>query len=434
MMSPSKEKLRGTLSLPAAVMVGLGSIIGGSVFATMGPAVEGAGGAAPLAFVAGAAPAYLTAYSYVRLVRRYPAAGGTVAYFNAAFGGGYLSASLNLMLIVCYACVASLYAGVFGTYLVKLFGSSSPMLERLASCMGVFVVAGMSLSSAPWVRRLGSRFDIAKFLVLGVFIAAALVSPVWSWENFDFSKWRPLESIATTSTTIFMSYQGFELIAAVKRPFRDERRALPWAFGFCLGLVTLYYASMAFCAVGNTDYDRVSLESRYLLSAVAERFMGAGGGMLLCLGALLASCSALRSDVFSVSQIPEDMAERHEMPPFFEPSGRGGRSGSILFFCSLLLIFVGLASVAELTAISSLGFLVVYAIVNVVSLRNTENTAFSRTMSLGGALLCVTAAGVLIERLAASPNASIVLSVSGAMLLLPFVWQAGYYLARRLLS
>lgn len=414
-----------------ALVVGLGSIIGGGVFATMGPAVVGAGGAAPLSFVAGAIPAYLTAYAYVRMARQYPHAGGTVGYFNLAFGGGYLSASVNLLLVVCYACIASLYAGVFGVYLADIFHWHTVLFERLLSCLGIILVAWMNLDSSPWARHVQGKLNAAKFLVMGVFIAAALMSPYWQWDNFKLVHWKPAGSIVAAGMGVFMSYQGFELIAAIRRPMKSEH-TMAWAFAWCLLVVTLYYAAVAWCLIGNVDYASVPAESGYLLSAVSRRFMGEGGSLLLCLGAVIASTSALNADVFSVSRLPEQMADKREMPRYFLPSQPGAKALGVIFLCGLLVLFVNLVTVAELTAISSLGFLVVYALVNLVSLRLVPRTRLSLMAGVLGSLACMSAAAVVAMQLVESGRV-VPMAVTCGMLVLPFVWQAVYYLVRRYL-
>lgn len=414
----------------SALTVGLGSIIGGGVFATMGPAVQGAGGAAPLAFVLGALPAYVTACSYCRMARRYPGQGGTIAYFNQAFGGGYLSGSLNLLLVVCYACIASLYAGVFGVYLAELFHWRTRLPEKLLSSFGVFLVAWLNLSAQPWTKQLQGKLNVSKFLIMGVFMAAALLSPFWNWENFETSDWGSSGSILATGMTIFMSYQGFELLAAIRRPMKNPTRTLPLAMGLCLGIATLYYGMMAFCTVGNVLFEDVEAESGYLISAVAYRLMGSGGGILLCLGAVMASLSALDSDVFSVSSLPEQMADKKEMPTYFLPSHAGARALGVLFLCGLLLLFVNLVSVVELTAISSIGFLVIYALANLVSMKITQRTTLALLLGWVGCITCLAAAGVVIFQLSQAPHRMLLLSICGGMLALPFLWQGIYYLVR----
>lgn len=412
-----------------ALAIGLGSIIGGSMFATMGEALQGAGGAAPLAYFLGSLPAWVTAYSYTRMARAHPAIGGTMAYFNIAYGGGYLSASLNLMLVVYYASVAALYSGIFGSYAGDLLHWHGGASQRILSCVGIAIVAWANMKPGSLSSRIQAPLNSCKFLIMGFFILAALLSPLWEWGNFSPTRWQGPSNVLMTGLTIFMSYQGFELITAIRRPFR--KRALPLAMALCLLVVTLYYCGVAFCTVGNVDYATAGEESSYLLSAVARRILGEPGGILLCLGAIIASTSAMNADVFSASDIPEEMAEQREMPRYFLPIHREARTLGVVFLCALLVLFVNLLSVVELTAISSIGFLTVYTLANLAALRITRRTRRSTIVSGCGCAICLASACAVAWQLFSGENSRLLIGVTVGMLALPFIWQAGYYLLRQ---
>src|SRR5215471_13090610 len=101
-----------------AFSIGIGGIVGGGIFATLGLAGSQARGATWLSFLVGGAVALLTAYSYVRLSLRYPGPGGTVTFLNRAFGTGLLTAWLDTLLVVAYVVIMALYAGAFASYVV----------------------------------------------------------------------------------------------------------------------------------------------------------------------------------------------------------------------------------------------------------------------------------------------------------------------------
>lgn len=428
-MTSSTGRAGKPCGIGAALAIGLGSIIGGSMFATMGEALQGAGGAAPLAYFLGALPAWITAYSYTRMASAHPSAGGTMGYFNLAYGGGYLSASLNLMLVVCYAAIASLYSGIFGDYVSDLCHWHSPTAQRIFSCLGIIVVAWVNIGRNTWSARAQGPMNTCKFLIMGAFIVIALSSPLWQWQNFSHIHWQRPGNIIITGLTIFMSYQGFELIAAIRRPFRPH--ALPIAMALCLLIVTLYYCGVSFCTVGNVDYATAATECDYLLSAVARRIMGEPGGVLLCIGAIIAAASAMNADVFSVSNIPEEMAEQHEMPRYFLPTHHDARALGVIFLCCLLILFVNLLSVDELTAISSLGFLAVYTLANLAALRITTHSRRAVILSAGGSLICFCAACTVAWQLFTGSDSALLIPITLGMLGLPFIWQAAYYFYRR---
>ena len=81
----------GEIGLLGALSIGIGGIVGGGIFATLGLAVADARGSAWLSFLVAGIVALLTAYSYSKLSVAFPSEGGTVAFLNRGFGGGFLS-------------------------------------------------------------------------------------------------------------------------------------------------------------------------------------------------------------------------------------------------------------------------------------------------------------------------------------------------------
>ena len=86
--TPAIQQQAPNLGPGGAFSIGIGGIVGGGIFATLGLAGSEARGATYLSFIVGAVVALLTAYSYVRLSLRYPGKGGTVTFITHAFGDG----------------------------------------------------------------------------------------------------------------------------------------------------------------------------------------------------------------------------------------------------------------------------------------------------------------------------------------------------------
>lgn len=99
-----------------AFSIGIGGIVGGGIFATIGLAVVESRGATYMSFLIGGVVALLTAYSYLRLSVTYPSRGGTVKFINQAFGEGIFTGSLNVLLIMSYVVLLAVYAYAFATY------------------------------------------------------------------------------------------------------------------------------------------------------------------------------------------------------------------------------------------------------------------------------------------------------------------------------
>ena len=70
---------QGDIGLLGALSIGIGGIVGGGIFATLGLAVSDARGSAWLSFLVAGVVALLTAYSYSKLSIAFPSTGGTFA-------------------------------------------------------------------------------------------------------------------------------------------------------------------------------------------------------------------------------------------------------------------------------------------------------------------------------------------------------------------
>src|SRR3954471_19195849 len=103
------------MSVRGAMLLGVGSMVGAGIFALLGEAGAGAGGAAWLSFLLAGVVAGLIGYTAVKLGVRYPSSGGLIAYLIAGFGNGrlvgiaswlgYLAAIVivGAMVAVCFA-------------------------------------------------------------------------------------------------------------------------------------------------------------------------------------------------------------------------------------------------------------------------------------------------------------------------------------------
>ncbi|MDD3765377.1 MAG: amino acid permease [Nevskiales bacterium] len=98
---PSRREAAG-LGFWSTAAIGVGGMVGGGIFAALGLSVELARGGAPLAFALAGVVAGVTAYAYARLSVRFPSQGGTVAFLDRAFGPGWLTGSLNILLWISY--------------------------------------------------------------------------------------------------------------------------------------------------------------------------------------------------------------------------------------------------------------------------------------------------------------------------------------------
>lgn len=74
---------KNSITLPGAVAMGTGVMIGAGIFALTGQIAELAGALFPLSFILGAVVTAFGAYTYIKMSNAFPTAGG-IALFGAA--------------------------------------------------------------------------------------------------------------------------------------------------------------------------------------------------------------------------------------------------------------------------------------------------------------------------------------------------------------
>ena len=89
--------LRRALGLPLLVLYGLGTKRGAGIYVLIGKVVERAGVHAPLAFLAGAPVATLTAFSYAEMSARFPKSAGAALYVERGLGSRRVSLAVGLL-------------------------------------------------------------------------------------------------------------------------------------------------------------------------------------------------------------------------------------------------------------------------------------------------------------------------------------------------
>lgn len=114
----------GSLSLPGAVAMGTGVMIGAGIFALTGQIAELAGNWFPLAFLLAAVVCGFSAYSYVKMANAYPSAGGIAMFLKKAYSRSTITGASALLMFFSMIINQSLVARTFATYSLEPFGGA----------------------------------------------------------------------------------------------------------------------------------------------------------------------------------------------------------------------------------------------------------------------------------------------------------------------
>ncbi len=373
--------------------LGVGGIVGG-LFPVLGVAIQIADAGAPLAFVVAGTIALITTYAYAKLTVAHPCRGGTVTFLNQAFGQGLFSGTLNLLLWFSYVVMLSFYLQAFGSYGVSLFTESTQSIwKHLLISLAILGTTGLNLLTANYIGKCQIWIVSFKLGILILFITMGI-------GHIDISRLEPasvssLQSIFAGAMVIFLSYEGFELIANTAEDIVNPKYTLPRVYYSVIGFVILLYVLIALVTLGAEPIEQILVARDSALAEVAKPIMGQLGSVLITIAALLSTISASNATLYGSSRFISVIAKSRG----FDGSQKNGidQSSIGLFITSgMTLLIANFFDTNRISTMGSAGFLLIFAAVNLANARLYSDTKSKQCISLLGAGICLVAIGMLI--------------------------------------
>jgi amino acid transporter len=377
-----------------AFSIGVGGMVGGGIFAVLGLTIALAHGAAPIAFAVAGLIALVTVYSYVKLSLRYPSEGGTIAFIVAGFGNGLFSALVNNLMLISYVIMLALYAYAFGSYgSALLLGSDVAWLHKALATGAIILFTFVNLMGAFMT---GKTEDVMVFVKLAILIVFAGVGMM----TLDPARlapdaWSAPVSVATGGLMIFLAYEGFELIANTAKDIKAPEKNLPRAYYGAVIFVILLYIAVAAVAVGNVSLHEAEHAKDYVLAVAAEPFFGKTGFTLIAVAAMLSTASAINATLYGGGRVSYLIAKLGELPEAFDRKIKQGYEGMIII-ALLSIIFTISFTLENISVAGSMGFLIIFSLVNLANFRLYKQTGGNRVISGFGFVLCISATAVLL--------------------------------------
>jgi len=384
---------KGKMGFWSVFAVGVGGIVGG-IFPVLGLSVQLTHGGAPLAFAIAGAVALITTYAYAKLSVAYPSRGGTVAFLNQAFGTGLVSGSLNIMLWLSYVVMLSLYFSAFGSYGASLFADSAQSFwKHLLISVVVVGMTGLNLRTADLIGLAQSWIVGFKLVILLLFIALG----IWGIDSQRLSpaSWPDLPELVAGGMMIFLSYEGFELIANTAEDVVNPVSTLPRAYYSAVVFVILLYVLIAVVTVGNLPVEQIVVARDYALAAAARPFMGQFGVVLVSIAALLSTTSAINATFYGSARFSYVIAQSRNKPQVLSNKVINKQHWGLFITSGLTLVIANNFDLSRISTMGSAGFLLIFTAVNLANARLYRQTQSLRWLSLIGAFFCVIALFVL---------------------------------------
>ncbi len=392
-----------------AYSIGVGGMIGGGIFAVLGLTLELARGAAPIAFLVAGLVALATAYSYAKLSVRYPSRGGTVEFLVRGFGPGLLSGWLNVLLLASYVIMMTLYSYAFGSYAsAMVFGGENWFTRTGFAWMVIGAFTILNALGAYIVGKVEDALVLFKVGVLILFSGAGLL--VGNPARLSPANWPPLLHVIVGGFVIFLAYEGFELIANAAADVAYPEKTLPRALYAAVTSVIAIYMLVAATAAMNLTYEQILKYRDYALAVAAEPALGELGFLLIGVAALASTASAINATLYGTARISYVVAKYGQLPRRLEKRVWRGATEGLIALALTTMIAVAVLPLESISLAGSLGFLTIFAAVNIVNYRLRRYTKANPLLALLGAAACIASAAILVAF-----NAANLVALEGAI-------------------
>jgi len=389
------------LGLKELVAMGVGGMVGGGIFSVLGLSIGIAGHAAPIAFAFGGIVAILTGWSYVRLGLCYRSDGGSFTYLEHAFRHRNIAGIGGWLLLVGYVGTLALYAYTFGVYGNALLGNppSNAFMPHLLSSGVLLAFLGVNLYGVAASGQSEDVLVMVKVLILSLFGFAGLayLRPDHLLPVFNTGGMGALMGAAL----IFVAYEGFELIPNAIQEMKDPEHDLVRGVIISILITTAIYILVSLVAVGNLLPDEINRYKEYALAVAAKPFLGEAGFVLIGLGALLSTASAINATLFGTARLGMVMSQEAAIPKIFSHKERMKDipDVSLIAITAVTLLFVNTANLDMIASFASSTFLLIFTLVNLSALKLRRKIAIHPALPLLGLGLSLASWVVLVAYL-----------------------------------
>ena len=411
-----------------AISIGIGGMVGGGIFAVLGLAVSLSKGGTPIAFLFAGLIAFLTAYAYAKLSKKYPESGGTVKFIHEQFGDGTFGGGVNNLLWVSYIVMIALYASAFGSYAANLFPLSGDRLidTHLFQSAVILLALFINYLSMKLVSNIESVSVFVKLFILAGFVAVGFYGLGTHPENLHQlhpDNWESPLKLLTGGMVIFVAYEGFELIANSVSDLKNREKNTEKAYYGAVGFVIALYILIAVVTVGSLPFEKIRHAQDYVLAEAAQPMLGQTGFTIIAITALISTFSAINATVLGSGRVNYTIAEDNELPRYFTHRFWGKPVG-LLITALFSLALVNLFNLESISTAGSAGFLLIFAVVNYTAFRRSPELHSRKWVHLFGSIICAAAfAALLVQQFSTNRTG---VAVACAIIVFCFLLEWGY--------
>lgn len=384
------------LSLPQAIVIGIGSMVGAGVFSALGLAAVQAGPWLLAALALAGLTAWANATSTAQLAAVHPTSGGAYTFGRRQLNewAGFLA---GWGFVTGKSASVAAMAYTFALY-VAPGDPSTDWTPRWVAVAAVVVITGVNLLGITRTAQATLMIVIPVVAILVVVIVAAFSGapqevPTTAGSSQPRSPW----GVVQGAGLLFFAFAGYARIATLGEEVIDPRRSIPRAVMTALGFTLVLYVVLAAALLLVLGADGLAGSPAPVRDAV-ELTMGGGWVWLAVVGAALASLGSMLNLVAGISRTALAMAREGDLP---HPLARVDERTSVPWVAQVVtaVVVIGLVLATDILTVvgfSSFGVLIYYAVSNLAASTLHERVLPGpRWFNLLGLVLCMVLAFTL---------------------------------------
>jgi len=366
------------MGLLAATSIGIGTMIGASIFTIFGVGVKIAGPNLPEAFVLSSLLALMVGYSYAKLGAKFTSNAGPIEFILRGTGDTVLTGAMSLLMWLSYVVSISLFLEGFAGYLLPLIGvAPTAVATGVTQVLTISGFVVLNFFGSKAVGRAELFIVAAKLLILGLLIVAGA-------SYVDLKRVAPSADPTYVSGTFvaasifFLSYMGFGLITNASENISNPTRNVPRAIYISVISVTVVYVLVSVVVLGNLPIADILEAKENALARAAYPALGQAGFIVISIGALFSISSALNATLYGGANVAYTLAKDGELPGFFERKVWFKSSEGLYLTALIGLVLALVLDIGGIASMTSAVFIAIYLFVFVAHLRLIDQVGGKR--------------------------------------------------------
>ncbi|MEH2370521.1 APC family permease [Nostoc sp.] len=285
-----------SLTLPDAVALIVGIVIGAGIFETPALVASQAGSdiAVLLFWLMGGVVSLVGALCYAELATVYPDVGGVYYYLKRAFGRGVAFLFAWARMTVIQTGSIALLAFVFGDYISQIWrlGTFSSSIYAAIAIALLTALNIIGLQQSKWTQNLLSVAKVLGLLLVVIIGLTAIPNSATPVESASSGTW------GLAMVFVLLSYGGWNEAAYICAEIQDGRRNIVRSLMWSIGIITAIYLLINLAYLRGLGLANMA-QSEAVAADLMRSLWGEPGALFISVLIAIATLGATNATIFT---------------------------------------------------------------------------------------------------------------------------------------